>query len=324
MINQNFKIGCAIPCYKGCEKTIEIINSAQRFVDLIVLVDDLCPFKTGHKVESYFINSEKVQVLFNEKNIGVGGATKKAIDFLTKQNCHIIVKVDADGQINPELIPGLIRPLIDGKFEASKGNRITSLDNLLTMPKIRVFGNLGLSFLNKLSTGYWELFDPTNGFIAFKTSILRKVRLDKVDNRYFFESDFLFQCSLQNICFAQLSMRSNYKNEISSLKPHREIFRFTKKHIINFIKRIIYQYFLLDFNIGSLELIIGSLTAIILLIKGTNVYLNGLINNNFATPGEANLIALLAIITTQCTIGFLYYDSTQQPLLRRLSLKVDY
>ena len=61
-----------------------------------------------------------------------------------------------------------------------------------------------------------------------------------------------------------------------------------------------------------------------LLIKGTNVYLNGLINNNFATPGEANLIALLAIITTQCTIGFLYYDSTQQPLLRRLSLKVDY
>ena len=121
------------------------------------------------------------------------------------------------------------------------------------MPKIRIIGNLGLSFLNKISTGYWELFDPTNGFIAFKSSALKRVRLEKTDNRYFFESDLLFQCALAQITFSQLPMQSIYANEISSLKPSREISRFAKKHLINLLKRLVYQYFVLDFNADRLS-----------------------------------------------------------------------
>ena len=204
------------------------------------------------------------------------------------------------------------------EFDAAKGNRFSSLDHMLTMPKIRVIGNLGLSFLNKLSTGYWELFDPTNGLIAFTSSSLNRIRVDKVDNRYFFESDLLFQCSLQNICFTQLPMQCVYAGEYSSLRPFKEIFKFGQKHFINLFKRIVYQYFLLDFNIGSLELITGSTTLFILIILGWKVFLNGKLNNQFATPGEANLISILTIITTQMLIGFLYYDATQQPLIRRL------
>ncbi len=312
------KIGCVIPCYKGGKITIEVIKSALKFVELIVLVDDRCPYKTGKNVEEIFSDSKKIQVLFNKENLGVGGSTKKGMQYLMDHDCEIIVKIDADGQINPDLIPQLINPILNGESNASKGNRFSSLDNILSMPPIRVFGNLGLSFINKLSTGYWELFDPTNGFIAIKNNALKKVRLDKIDNRYFFESDFLFQCGLQNICFYQLPMKSIYAKEESSLRPLKEIFRFGKKHTINFFKRIIYQYFLLDFNIGSLELLSSSILSLILFIFVIKVYLNGAINNQFATPGEANLIGLLAIITAQLIIGFVYYDSTQQPLLRRL------
>ena len=136
--------------------------------------------------------------------------------------------------------------------------------------------------------------------------------------RYFFESDLLFQCSLQNINFIQFPMKSIYSNEISSLKPIREIFRFSIQHVRNFFKRIIYQYFLLDFNIGSLELFSGTILSIILFFLTLKVYLKGSIDNQFATPGEANLIALLAIVIAQLFIGFLYYDSTQQPLMRKL------
>lgn len=192
------------------------------------------------------------------------------------------------------------------------------------MPFLRLIGNLFLSFLNKLSSGYWELFDPTNGFIAFTETGLLKVRLDKVDNRYFFESDLLFQCSLQNICFTQLPMKSNYSDEESSLKPLVEIFRFSKNHLRNFLKRIIYQYFLLDFNIGSLELLSSSILSLVLAILIIKTYLNGTFNNQLATPGEANLITLLAIIISQLVIGFLYYDSTQQPLIRRLKSRRNY
>ena len=321
MVVRKLKVGCAIPCFRGGEETIRVIKSALNFVDFIILVDDNCPLHTGKKVDEIFMNSEKVVVIYNKFNIGVGGSTKKAFKILQQKKCQIIIKLDADGQINPELIPSLIKPLIEGEFDAAKGNRFSSLDHVLSMPIVRVVGNLGLSFMNKLSTGYWELFDPTNGFIAFKTSSLKKIRIDKVDNRYFFESDLLFQCSLQNICFTQLQMQSVYAGEYSSLKPIREIFRFGKKHFINFFKRLIYQYFLLDFNIGSLELLTGSTTLLILFCVGLRVYLNGIFKNQFATPGEANLISLLSIITTQLFIGFLYYDATQQPLIRRLKAR---
>ncbi len=312
------KIGCIIPCFRGGQDTINVISSALKYVDLVVLVDDKCPLNTGKNVKKFFQENNKLKVIFNKKNLGVGGATKKGIEYLLDLDFEIILKVDADGQINPKLIPFLIEPLINGEFDANKGNRFSSLDHILSMPLIRVIGNLGLSFLNKLSTGYWELFDPTNGFIAFKKSALKKVRLDKVDNRYFFESDLLFQCSLQNICFTQLPMKSIYSNEISSLQPLREIIRFGKQHFINLFKRIIYQYFLLDFNIGSFELFSGSIIGFILISFILKIYLKGIIDKQFATPGEANLIGLLSIITAQLLIGFLYYDSTQQPLMRRL------
>ena len=314
-------IGCAIPCFRGGKETIKTIKKALKFVDHIVLVDDKCPLQTGKDVEKNFANEDRVEVVYNSRNLGVGGSTKRAFKIIIQKECQIIVKVDADGQINPELIPSLIKPLIGGEFDAAKGNRFSSLDHLLSMPFIRVIGNLGLSFMNKLSTGYWELFDPTNGFIAFKSSSLKKIRIDKVDNRYFFESDLLFQCSLQSICFTQLQMQSVYSGELSSLNPFREISRFGRKHIVNLLKRIIYQYFLLDFNIGTLELIAGSITFLILFCVGLRVFLNGVLNEQLATPGEANLISLLSIITTQLLIGFLYYDATQQPLIRRLKAK---
>ena len=227
-----------------------------------------------------------------------------------------MIKLDADGQMDPKLIPQLIEPIVAGMAEAAKGNRFNSLDNIISMPAIRIIGNLGLSFLNKLSTGYWELFDPTNGFIAFKTTALKRVRLDKVDDRYFFESDLLFQCALAQITFTQLPMKSVYKNEESSLKPSREIARFARKHLINFAKRLIYQYFVLDFNAGSLELIGGLLGSFVTIIFSINIFVAGATSSTYATPGQSSIFAVMAIITLQLFIGFIYYDSTQQPLLR--------
>lgn len=313
------KIGCAIPCYKGGDTTIELIKNLHQKVDLIVLVDDSCPFKTGNLAEQIFPESEKLYVLYNELNKGVGFSVKKAFTFLINQDCDIVIKIDADGQMDPELIPEFIRPIQLGYSDAVKGNRFSSLDNIILMPPIRKIGNLGLSFLNKISTGYWELFDPTNGFIAFKADRLKEIRYDKADSRYFFESDLLFQSALANICFSQIAMKSKYGKEVSSLNPYSKIFIFLIFHLKNFLKRIIYQYFILDFNMGSLEIIgflISSSSLLIILIK---TYSNGLLYKQLASPGEANLISIIAIISIQLLIGFFYYDSTQKPLFRRIN-----
>ena len=310
-------VGCVVPCFKGGSRTVDLVRDLVTIVDMIVIVDDNCPQNTGDLIKNK-CKSTKVTILKNIRNEGVGFSAKKGFVFLMDQGCDIVVKIDADGQIKPDLIPHLIRPLLLGKSEAAKGNRFTSLDNIIKMPKIRIIGNLGLSFLNKLSTGYWELFDPTNGFVAFKSSALGRIRLKKVDNRYFFESDLLFQCALAQITFSQLSMRSVYEGEISSLNPIKEVTNFAGKHLMNLTKRLIYQYFILDFNAGSLELAGVLLGLILTTIFSMKLVLSGFLYGKYATPGESSLFAVLSIFTIQMFVAFIYYDATQQPLLRQL------
>ncbi len=312
------KIGCTIPCYKGGQITINLIKELHCYVDLIVLVDDGCPFKTGNLAKDYFKDSDKLHVIHNEFNKGLGFSVKRGFKFLIQKGCEVIVKIDADGQMKPELIPFLIKPIFANKSDAVKGNRFTSIDNIISMPKIRIARNLILTFLNKLSTGYWELSDPTNGFLAFNRISLEKVRLDKLDDKYFFESDLLFQCSLANIFFEQLPMKSVYGGEISSLNPLKQIIIFSKQHIVNFFKRIIYHYFVLDFNAGSLEIIGFLFFSFSTLITFFKIYFRGLSNNEFATPGEANLISILFLVSIQLLLGILYFDSTYQPLMRQI------
>tara|TARA_B100001989_G_scaffold77597_1_gene53390 strand:- start:4044 stop:5000 length:957 start_codon:yes stop_codon:yes gene_type:complete len=311
-------IGAVIPCYKGGEKTLEIALRSLNYCSEVVIVDDNCPFKTGDLIRKSKKYNQKITILTNHKNRGVGFSTVRGFKYFLNKKFDVIVKLDADGQMNPDLIPQLIQPIIDKKADAVKGNRFTTLDHMIAMPKIRLFGNLMLTFLNKLSTGYWELSDPTNGFLAFRGFDLGKIRLEKLDNRYFFESDLLFQCSLLGLFFEQLPMKSVYSNEISSLKPLKQILIFSKKHILNFSKRVIYQYFVLDFNAGSLEIITFFITSLSALITFTKFYLRGLNSQEFSSPGEANLISILIIISVQILLGILYFDSTHQPLMRQL------
>lgn len=312
------KIGCVIPCYMGGNVTIEVLEKTLEIADSVVLVDDCCPLNTGKMAEKIFAQNSKLKIICSSKNCGVGMSTKIGFAHLIKEGCDVVIKIDADGQIDPRLSMDLIKPILRGTTDAAKGNRFSSLDHMLSMPIIRIIGNLGLSFLNKISTGYWELFDPTNGFIAFKASSLKRVRYDRTDDRYFFESDLLFQCSLAQITFSQLPMSSIYGDEISTLRPMKEINRFAGKHLINFFKRLVYQYFILDFNSGSLEIIGGLLGLFVTLLFSFKILIFGIFYNRYATPGESSLFAIISIITMQMLIAFLYYDATQQPLLRRL------
>ncbi len=104
-------IGVVIPCFMGGGITLNLIEELQSYADLIVLVDDKCPLKTGEKVIKNKL-SKKVHVIFNDKNIGVGGSTKKGFQWLIDEECEIILKMDADYQMYPRDIPKMINPIL--------------------------------------------------------------------------------------------------------------------------------------------------------------------------------------------------------------------
>lgn len=320
-MNDQSIIGVAIPCFMGSKLTLKIVKEVIEYSDHVVLIDDLCPRSTGKFISSK-INNPKLHIIYNEKNLGVGGSTKKGFTWLLDKGCDIIIKVDADGQISPHDIPKMCAPILKNECDSTKGNRFSNLDKVLNMPKIRLIGNILLSFMAKFSTGYWELFDPTNGFIAFRSNILKEINLRKTDDRFFFETDLLFRCSLKNVCIKNISVDPIYNGSYSSLRPIKEIPNFLKKHIIILVKRIIYQYFILDFNPGSIELVLALVLALFsFFISITSIYLSH-ITGELTSAGTASLFIISVVVCIQLLLSFIYYDCTIRLIIRQRILRV--
>ncbi len=313
------KVFAIIPCFNSVDKAYLIANECLKYVDKVICVDDKCPYGTGQIIEKK-IDNEKLIVIYHKNNKGVGGATKTGFKYALDKGADIVVKIDSDGQMPPYLLPKLIKPIKDGKAEFMKGNRFSSFEVASKMPFTRLIGNIALSFIAKLSTGYWELFDPTNGFLAIHTDVIKKIYLDKLDDRYFFETDLLFRCSLSDILISEITMPVVYQDEKSGIKPLKEVFNFYLRHSLVFVKRILYQYFLFDFNPGSISIVISFILGMMAIFIGCYNFIKGLITNQETEFGIQVLFLVLTIISSQFFINFIYYDSSQKPILRKFKL----
>jgi len=302
------KVAVVIPAYKVRNQILAVVNSIPELVSQIYVVDDKCPESSGEFLSQSYVGN-RLRVIFNKKNLGVGGAVKEGYkQFLKDDTADIIVKLDGDGQMDPNLIQGLIESILINQADYAKGNRFNSLRSLKGMPKMRLFGNSVLSFINKFVNGYWHIMDPTNGFTAIHKDVLNKLELDKIDNRYFFESDMLFRLSLLRARVMDYSMHALYADEESSLRISRILFEFPPKYFIRFLKRIGYNYFLRDFNAGSLQLFMGSLLFLFGVIFGVIKWINSINSGIEASAGTIMLSALPVILGFQLLLGFLNYD----------------
>ena len=309
------KIVVVIPCYKVSKQILKVISNIPEQVSNIILVDDQCPEKTGEFVAKN-INDPRVTVLTNSENLGVGGATKTGYLQAIKYQADIIVKLDGDGQMNPKDITKLTKAITEEKYNYAKGNRFFTIKNVQQMPIVRKFGNLVLSFMSKLSTGYYEIFDPNNGFTAIDSDYLTQLPLDEIDNRYFFESDMLYQLNLLGAKVLDIPLPAIYKDEHSSLNIWQSIIIFPKKHLINFVKRIIYTYYLRDFNIASVQLLVGTIFFWWGSVLGLTTWLHNMKNGVSSATGTIMLVGILIITGVQLLLSFLNFDMRAQRRIR--------
>jgi dolichol-phosphate mannosyltransferase len=252
-------------------------------------------------------------VLRNDSNQGVGGATLRGYRAALDHGAEIIVKIDSDGQMDPAILPRIINPIVEGIADYVKGNRFYNIDDVRGMPKARLFGNAGLSFLTKLSSGYWNIFDPTNGYTAIHHRALSLLPTDKIDPRFFFESDMLFRLNLIGAVVVDVPIRATYLGEQSNLQARREIIPFLFKNCRNLLKRIVYRYFLRDLNLGSLELILGVLLLCFGVAFGASQWLEAWLTGVPATAGTVMLAALPILLGVQMLLGFFSFDMMAVP-----------
>jgi glycosyltransferase involved in cell wall biosynthesis len=313
-------IAAVIPCFRVKRHILGVLAAMPRAVDRIYVVDDACPEGSGDLVASE-CSDPRVEVLRRAQNQGVGGATCTGYRAALEDGATVIVRLDGDGQMDPALIPRLVRPILAGEADYAKGNRFFELEGLRAMPPLRLFGNSMLSFASKLSTGYWNVFDPTNGFTAIHAAVLRQLPLDKLSPGWFFESDLLFRLGAIRAVVGDVPIPARYGDEESSLVVRRVVGEFAWKHFANTAKRIFYGYYLRNFNIASIEIALGVPMIAFGTWIGATRWLDGSLRNTPATSGTVMLAALPVLVGIQLVLAFLSYDLQNVPrdvLHRRL------
>lgn len=305
-------LAVVIPSYRVKAHILDVIARIGPEVAMIFVVDDACPDGSGAHVGEQ-CRDPRVRVLRHEVNRGVGGAMMTGYRAALGAGADIIVKVDGDGQMDPALIPHIARPVLARQADYAKGNRFHSLWNVRRMPRVRLYGNAALSFMTKLSSGYWGIFDPTNGYTAIHAAALERIEFANVSERYFFETDMLINLGNARAVVADVPMEAVYADEVSNLRIRSELWPFLRTHLREVVKRIFYTYFLRDFSPATLQLLIGAIFLLFGTIYGAAEWYRSVSTGEIASTGTVMIAVLPIILGVQLLLNFLAFDMANEP-----------
>jgi glycosyltransferase involved in cell wall biosynthesis len=304
-------IWLVVPCYKVTGHILRVIKKTPAWFEGIVCVDDACPDKSADFIEANNTDPRVVVVRLT-KNQGVGGAMLAGYAEAARRGARVMVKVDGDDQMDLGYAAQLVAPILLGEADYAKGNRFTSISHLTTMPTVRVLGNAALSFAAKVSTGYWNIFDPTNGYTAVEANVARLLMEKRVSKRFFFETDLLYHLGTLRAVVRDVPMPARYADEVSNIRIGAIVGPFALKHIRNFAQRVVGQYFVRDFNAASMELLFGLLFSLFGVAYALS-YLANRVPGQAASAGVVMLAALPVILGAQLLLQAMNFDVLNVP-----------
>lgn len=286
-------VAVVIPAYMAEQSITTVIGGIPDFVSFIIVVDDCSADKTGTVVTA--LGDPRTCLITHFENRGVGGATMTGFAKARDLGATIIVKMDSDGQMDPGYLPRLIGPIFAGEADVCKGNRFLLRREIVRMPLVRRLGNLGLSFMTKGASGYWNIFDPTNGYVAVHSSIVPLLDQAAIDDRYFFESSLLLELGMVRAVVKDVPIPARYGDETSHLSEWKALFGFPPRLLSGMFNRIWLQYFLRDFGLTSIFLIVGMFVVLFgVMFGGYHWFVHSL--SGTATPTGTIMIAAVAVI----------------------------
>lgn len=305
------RVGVVIPAYRVAGQIERVIRGLPDWIASIVVVEDESPDDTAERVTR--LGDPRVTLVRHAENRGVGGAMKTGFLEALRQGLDVVVKMDGDDQMDPEALPDLVQPLLDGKADVAKANRYTSLGSLRGMPLVRVVGNGGLAFLVKMASGYWNVFDPANGYVALRGDVLARIDVPSLPDRYFFESGLLIELGIQRAVVQDVAVQARYGDEHSSLSPLRALLEFPPRLLVGLLRRVFWRYFVHDFTALSVYLLLG-----IPLLAGGIVF--GSVEwyqlhriNTFASAGVVMMAAMPIILGAQLLLQAITLDVQNVP-----------
>lgn len=306
-------ITAVVPAYNVGKELGDVLRQMPVMFSSIIVVDDASKDDTATVAERYGRIDPRIMIIRHEANRGVGGAMVSGFRKALESGADIVVKIDGDGQMPLWLVPQLVQPLIDGTADYTKGNRFRDFQAIRQMPPVRRVGNVALSFLAKAATGYWNVFDPTNGFLAIRADVLSQIPLQKIDESYFFETSMLAHLYVLGAVVQEVPIPARYAGETSSLSIPRVMRQFPLRLLLALLRRLVLKNFVYDFNLESFHLVTGLPLLIAGILYGGYNWIWYRSHHIAAPTGTVVLSALLITIGFQLLLSAINLDLQAMP-----------
>lgn len=254
---KNKIISVVIPCYNEETQIENVVQTMPDIVDYMVIIDDNSPDKTAEIVRSLLKENPKIVFIEHEKNQGVGGAIATGYKWSRDNKIDVAVVMAGDGQMNPDDLPAVLDPVVDGEIDYSKGNRLFTGEAYKKIPKVRFFGNSVLSLLTKVVSGYWHVADSQTGYTAINSKALHLIDWDKMYKRYGQPNDLLVRLNVWDLKVRDVPVEPVYNvGEKSGIKLHKVVitipllllrlffWRMKEKYMIRNFHPLVFFYFL--------------------------------------------------------------------------------
>lgn len=308
------KVAIIIPCYRVERHIADVIRGIPSHFRAIICIDDASPDGSVGAIEA--LKDPRVTIVRHEKNRGVGGAMKTGYAEAMRLGAHICVKMDGDGQMNPEHLDDLVAPLLEDVAEYAKGNRFVDLAALRQMPKRRLFGNAFLSFTSKMACGYWNMLDVSNGFTAINSELLRRVDFNQMSDRYFFETSVLIELNILRATVADVEMPALYGDEQSSLRISRVASTFPPLLLRGTLRRFYWRYLIEEFGVVSVCALSGLVFLLFGILFGAWHWIESARTGAIATAGTVIIAAMPIILGMQLMLAAVLLDVLSSPTVK--------
>lgn len=305
------RIHVIIPAYNVADRIGAVVKAVPDFVDAITLVDDAS--RDGTAEAALAVADPRLRILRHHANQGVGAAMVTGFRDALVDGDGIVVKMDGDGQMDPAMLSRLLDPIVEGRCGYTKGNRFLFARELAVMPRHRLVGSFTLTFLTKLASGYWHVFDPQNGYLAIATPALRLLDFERLSRRWFFENDMLINLNVFNVPVADVPMPSRYGDERSSMSIGRVLLSFPFHLFRGYWSRFYRKYVLRDFSPIALFMLAGLPLVVFGVLLGGYTWLQSWRLNRFASTGTVMLSVLPFIVGFQLVLQALVLEMRDSP-----------
>lgn len=308
---RGYTIAVVVPAHNEQLLIGETLTGIPDFVARVYVVNDCSTDKTQDIIDYYAKHDKSIIPIQHEVNQGVGAAITTGYKKALEDNMDIVAVMAGDNQMDPAFLPQLLDPIIDKKCDYSMGNRLIISKYRERMSKWRFLGNVFLTLLTKISSGYWKMVDPQNGYTAISKRALEQINLDRIYSRYGYCNDMLVKLNVENFRIACIPHPPRYGLETSGIRYGPYIVKVSNLLLKNFLWRMKVKYLENNFHPLVFFYFFGVIFTGLGILGGLySLYFKFILGHPFFIPGISSLIAFA--IGLQTIFFAMFFDMQEE------------